>query len=59
MNKVLFQTNINQLNKVREMLRIPATMSGTSVILGPQNKLKLEIARDHLLEAIKILEQIE
>ena len=55
----LFQTNINQLQKVNEYLRIPASMNGTNVILGPKNKLNVEIARDLIYQAIKKLEEIE
>lgn len=49
---ILFQSNINALRKVRDMLKISCKMSGSQVILGDQNQ-KL------LLEAVKKIEEAD
>jgi len=55
----IFRSNITAIEKATYPLSIPATMSGSNVILGKENKERLRKAYDLLIEAIKTLNEIE
>jgi len=57
--KILFQSNINALRKVRDMLSFSCKMNGGTIILGETNKAKLATAKQKLEEAIAKLEEIQ
>lgn len=56
--KILFQTNINALRKVRDMLAISNKMNGTIVILSQKNTEKLAKAKKLIEKADLILQSI-
>ena len=56
--KVLFQSNINSLRKVRDMIAISCKMNGGTVILGEKNKKKLQKAKELIEKADFILQSI-
>jgi hypothetical protein len=58
MKNSLFQSNINALRKVRDMLAISCKMSGSQVILSEPNKEKLYEAKKLIEQADKILQSI-
>jgi hypothetical protein len=55
----LFKSNISQLIKVNESLRLSQKMNGTQVILGKLNEKKRQLAENHIRRAILILNDIE
>ncbi len=56
--KLLFQSNINALRKVRYMLAISCKMSGSQIILSEENKTKLLEAKKLIEKADLILQSI-
>jgi hypothetical protein len=54
----LFQSNINSLRKVRDMLNISCKMSGSQVVLSEPNKTKLQEAKKLIEQADSILQSI-
>jgi len=56
--KSLFQTNINAIRKVRDMLAVSCKMNGTTVILGEKNTEKLAEAKRLIEKADLILQSI-
>ena len=57
--KLLFQSNIKALEKVRNQLQLSQTMTYTQIILGLKNGNLLAIATSKVMDAINILKEIE
>lgn len=55
---ILFQSNINALRKIRDMLKISCKMNGSQVILSDQNQKLLLKAAKKIEEADLLLQQI-
>lgn len=56
--KVLFRSNINQIIKISNKLRLSRTMQDTLVILDEENQKYLREAEQKLGEAVQLLYKI-
>lgn len=57
--KIIFQSNINALVKVYSATKASQTMTGTQIILGENNRDKVQEAVMKISEAIALLNEVK